>query len=118
MAMGLPFEGEQGPDTRIGAVADRAVATCEVDAAVAHAGSGDLCVVLDRGVVAGLLDAEALGADPSTPVVDVMAPGPSTFRPSLPIEEMAAYFDEHDLDRTLVTTLDGRLVGVVRRGSL
>jgi len=47
-----------------------------------------------------------------------MSPGPSTFRPSIPQDELATYLDEHDLDHTLVTTLDGRMVGVVRREDL
>lgn len=118
LAMDLPFEGEKGPETRIGAVADRAVATCGLAATVGEVGAGELCVVVDDGIVLGLLDAAALAAEPTTPVADVMSPGPSTFRPSLPIDEMVAYLDEHHLDQTLVTTLDGRLVGVVRRKDL
>jgi CBS domain-containing protein len=51
-------------------------------------------------------------------VEEVMSPGPSTFRPSLPVGEMAEYLDEHELGHALVSTLDGRLVGVVRRRDL
>ena len=47
-----------------------------------------------------------------------MKPGPATFRPSVPREELAGYMDEHDLRRTLITTLDGRLVGAVYRDDL
>jgi hypothetical protein len=45
-------------------------------------------------------------------------PGPSTFRPSVPREELAGYMDEHDLQRSLITTLDGRLMGAVYREDL
>jgi CBS domain-containing protein len=44
-----------------------------------------------------------------------MRPGPSTFRPHVPIEEMAAYMVEHELESSPVTTSDGRLVGLLRQ---
>ena len=39
--------------------------------------------------------------------------GPSTFRPHVRIEEMAAYMMEHDLPSPPITTSDGRLVGIL-----
>lgn len=52
MAMDLPFEGEKGPETRAGAVADRAIATCGLDDAIGEvAGRGEICVVVVDGVV-------------------------------------------------------------------
>jgi CBS domain-containing protein len=47
-----------------------------------------------------------------------MRRGPSTFRPSITRKELATYLDKHDLGRALLTTLDGRLVGVVSRADL
>jgi Mg/Co/Ni transporter MgtE len=44
-----------------------------------------------------------------------MRPGPSTFRPLVPIAEMARYMTEHDLPTVPITTADGRLIGVLRR---
>ena len=84
--MGLPFEGEKGPETRAGAVAGPAEG-----------------VVLEDGIVLGVMEDGEL------------QPGPSTFRPSVPRDELAAYLDDHDQDHALITTLDGRLVGVARR---
>jgi len=122
MATGLPFEGENGPQTRAGAVADADVATCGLDDTVGavadRLGGAPLCVVVHEGLVMGLLEGDALEGDRSAPAAKAMKPGPSTFRPSVPKEELAAYLDDHDLDRTLVTTLDGRLVGLVRRADL
>jgi CBS domain-containing protein len=101
--MGLPFEGDQGPETRSGHVARPDPPTCDLDDV---AGAGEFCVVVERGIVLAVVeDGE-------------MRPGPSTFRPSVPREELAAYMDDHDLSRTLITTLDGRLVGTVSRGDL
>lgn len=118
MAMGLPFEGELGPETRAAAVADRTVPSCGLDDKVAEvadrleSSGADLCVVLDDGYVMGVLEGEAL-SDHSLTAGEAMSPGPSTFRPSVPREELAHYLHHHDVERTLITTLDGRLIGAV-----
>ena len=123
MAMDLPVEGDTGPETRAGAVADREPSTCGLDEKVGEvvermaASSASLCVVLEDGMVMGVLEGDAL-ADGSRTAAEAMSPGPSTFRPSISNEELAAYLDDHDLDHTLLTTLDGRLIGIVRRDAL
>ncbi len=121
MGMDLPFEGESGPEERAGAVADRDVPTCGLDEKVGEVagrlGDAELCVVVEDGLVMGLLEGDALG-DTSKTAAEAMSPGPSTFRPPVPKGELAHYLDDHELDRTLITTLDGRLVGIVRRQDL
>ena len=103
LGMALPFEGDQGPETRAGAVARRDTPTCGLDEV---GGVGEFCVVVEDGIVLGVVeDGE-------------MKPGPSTFRPSVPRKELAAWLDEHDQGRTLITTLDGRLLGAVYREDL
>src|SRR5687767_11168841 len=103
LGMALPFEGDKGPETRAGAVAQRDTPTCTLDEV---GGAGEFCVVIEDGIVLGVVeDGE-------------MKPGPSTFRPSVPRAELAAYLDEHDQRRALITTLDGRLIGVVHRQDL
>ena len=90
LGMGLPFEGEKGLESRAGAVVRDAARS----------------VVVEDGIVlAEVVDGE-------------VKPGPSTFRPSIPRDELASYLDGKDLDHALITTLDGRLVGVVRREDL
>jgi hypothetical protein len=103
LATGLPFDGEEGPETRSGAVARRDTPTCSLEEA---AGAEEFSVVVEDGVVLGIVD----GGD--------MKPGPSTFRPSVPRAELAAWLDDHDQRRTLITTLDGRLMGAVYRDDL
>ena len=76
-----------------------------------------MCVVVVDGVVMGVLAGDDLDDHDKT-AAEAMRPGPSTFRPSIPKDELAGYLDEHDLDHTLITTLDGRLVGAVRRVDL
>lgn len=116
LAMGLPFEGEKGPETRAGAVADRNVPTCGLDDRVAGVAPG-LCVVVHDGLVLGILEGDAY-ADASLTAAEAMSPGPSTFRVSVPKDELAGWLDDHDRDHTILTTLDGRLVGTVRRSDL
>src|SRR5207249_4490437 len=79
LSNGLPSEGEAATELRIGAIAHREVATCRPGQRVAdlHA-TDDLCVVVnDVGVILGDLRGDALGAQPTAPVEDVMDPGPS-----------------------------------------
>ena len=90
---------------RLGDVRDR----------VAAAG-WDACVVVSRGqVVLGLLRARELQADPQQLVDQVMRPGPSTYRPFVPVEELRGIMSDRNLESSPVTTSDGRLVGLVRR---
>ena len=44
-----------------------------------------------------------------------MRPGPSTFRPHVPIAEMAAIMAKHDLPNAPVTTSAGKLIGLLVR---
>ena len=86
----------------------------EVRQRVAAAG-WDACVVVnDERVVLGLLRAGDLAKGSDDPVEEVMRPGPSTFRPHVPIGEMAHYMTHHELASSPITTSDGRLVGLLR----
>jgi hypothetical protein len=116
MAMDLPFEGDNGPETRAGAVADRHAPTCGLDDTVGEVAQG-LCVVVHDGLVLCVLEGDAF-ADGAKTAAAAMSPGPSTFRPSIPKDELAGWLDDHDRDHTILTTLDGRLVGTVRREDL
>ena len=117
MASFLPFEGERGPEMRVGAVADRDVPTCGLNDTVADLGDVPLVVVVEDNVVLGVIEGDAF-ADPDKTAGEAMKPGPSTFRPPVPVEELAQYLLDHDLHHTLITTLDGRLIGVVTREDL
>jgi CBS domain-containing protein len=77
----------------------------------------------DRGVVVYCWDSECdlsarakeLEADESLRIEQAMRPGPSTFRPHVPIAEMAEFMTDHGLESSPVTTSDGRLVGLLLR---
>jgi predicted transcriptional regulator len=72
-------------------------------------------VVNDERVVLGLLREAELEKGQDEPVERIMRPGPSTFRPHVPIEEMAHFMVDHDLTTSPVTSSDGRLIGILRR---
>jgi Mg/Co/Ni transporter MgtE len=79
-----------------------------------HAAGWEACVVVnDERVVLGLLRKDELLKGREDLVEQIMRPGPSTFRPHVRIEEMAAYMMEHDLASSPITTSDGRLVGIL-----
>jgi len=122
LAAGLPSEGTNAERPRAGDVARKDVPTCRLDERlgdvrdrVREAG-WDACVVVnEERVVFGLLRSQELEANPDLRIEEAMRPGPSTFRPFVSIEEMAAFMIEHDLDSSPITTSDGRLVGLLRR---
>ncbi len=122
LTAGLPTEGEKAAEPRAGGVARKSVPTCgthdrlgEVVERVRAAG-WDAAVVVDRqDVVLGILRRKELAKDPSVLVVEAMLAGPSTFRPNVPIAEMAGYMAEHKLESSPVTTADGTLIGLLYR---
>jgi predicted transcriptional regulator len=124
LAMGLPSEGSVPPGDRAGPLARGDVPTCapdeEVDQVSHRMAYWNVCVVVADDVVLGVLDADGLAeADSSTAVEDVMRAGPSTFRPSITKRELAEWMDgQGGIGHTLITTLDGRLVGLVTRDDL
>lgn len=126
MASGLPIEGTTADDLRVGAVARPDVPTCgsrepvgEVRDRVRAAGWDTCFVVNERRVVLGRLMADDLDrADPRAPAEEAMSPGPVTYRPDFPAEQMFDVMEQRDLDTAPVTTSEGILVGLVRRDDL
>ena len=107
---------------RAGDVARKDVPTCglaerlgDVTARVRDAGWNVCVVVNEERVIFGLLREEQLGRSPNDRIEKVMRPGPSTFRPNVPIHEMAEHMQGHGLEAAPITTSDGRLVGMLRR---
>ena len=122
LAAGLPSEGTNAERPRAGDVARKDVPTCRLDERLgdvrdrAREDGWEACVVVnEERVVFGLLRSKELEANPDLRIEEAMRPGPSTFRPFVSIEEMAAFMIEHDLDSSPITTSDGRLVGLLRR---
>ena len=76
-----------------------------------------VCVVTDdEQAVAGLIHHESsLNRDSEASVESVMISDPPTIGPDASSEEATEFMARHNLDSILVTTSDGRLVGVLQR---
>lgn len=114
---GLAWEGSEALQATLGALASPDVAVCALDGSVgdvrATLEQNSVCVVVnDERIVLGVVAAEGLEADDDQPVVAVMQEGPSTYRPHVTATEMADRLAENCQPEVLVTTLDGRLVGM------
>jgi CBS domain-containing protein len=122
-AYGLPLEGKATQSPRLKDIAHAGVPTCGLDDTIAtareRAGDWRTCIVLTDGrIVLGRLFEADLDGDPSARVGDVMRAGTSTFRPDKSVGEMLKYMNRRKHDSSLVTTPDGRLVGLVLRADV
>jgi Mg/Co/Ni transporter MgtE len=79
----------------------------------------DLCfVVNDERVVLGMLGRRALAGEDDVTVEEAMTAGPSTVRPSLPLDEALARMRRQDLTLLPVTRSDGVLIGALMRSEV
>jgi hypothetical protein len=97
-----------GIDERVGEVRERILASAYPFALVTSPG----------GVLLGRLRRSALDCDPSLAAQDVMEPGPSTVRPDRQAAGVAERLANQDLRWAIVTTPEGRLLGVAARQDL
>ena len=123
-ASGLPKEGRLASVPTIGDIALQDVPTCapaeKIGAVRERVGrvGWDKCVVLNKErVVLGLLR-EELASDPEAFVEDVMGNGPATLRPNEPVGKIAKRMRERRASSVLVTSSDGRLVGLLYRNDV
>ncbi|MGH2680709.1 MAG: CBS domain-containing protein [Actinomycetota bacterium] len=98
------------------------VPTCRLDEPIGDvrdrvrsAGWAACVVVNEERVVLGLLRGPELDKGRDEPAEQVMRPGPSTFRPHVPIAEMAHFMVDHNLSTSPITSSDGRLIGLLHR---
>jgi len=75
-------------------------------------------VVVQDGIVVGVLRDQALGLPAATLVRDAMAPAPASVRPSILRGPLAESMDRNGEGHVLVTTWAGELIGVVNREAL
>src|SRR5262249_3572124 len=85
----------------------------EVGEGVGAAGWDSCTVVNGERVGLGRLGRRGIAADTDEPVERAMTPGPSTVRPSIGADALLERIRERNLSSYLVTTPDGRLVGLV-----
>lgn len=123
-AAGFPREGTAAEEESAAEAAVLDVPTCRLDDQLAavrdrvRASGWSTCVVVnEERVVLGLLGRRALADDDTTAettVEDAMTEGPSTTRPNTPARAVRERLERQGLTQALITTSDGRLVGVVR----
>ncbi len=119
-SFGLPLEGKEGSETRVGAHVRTEVPNCrlsdrlrEVCRRLDESGA-DTCFVLnDEGVVLGRIGRRAIRGREDVTAEEAMTPGPSTIRPSARLGEIVERMRRQNLSSLPVTTSDGRLVGLL-----
>jgi CBS domain-containing protein len=125
LARGHRTEGEDADQPRVGPLARDDVVTCRLDEPVGQVWEKvqlspyRFALVLGAGgTVLGRLRRAALEAEPRAIADEVMEPGPSTVRPDTAVAELRERLHKRDLKTAIVTTPEGRLIGVVRRQAL
>ena len=79
----------------------------------------DRCVVVSKErVVLGLLREKELASDPEAFAEEAMRNGPATLRPNEPVGKIARWMRERRASSVLVTSSDGRLVGLLYRNDV
>jgi len=125
LGYGLATDGDDTRRPTAGSAARADVVSCRIDERVGpvhqrvkRSPYGFALVTSRSGVLLGRLRKTVLDTDPDARADAVMEAGPSTVRPDTPSEELAARLRERKLTTAIVTTPDGRLVGVVRSRDL
>jgi CBS domain-containing protein len=124
-SFGLPREGTSVPARSAGDAARRDVPTCRRDEPLAdvqervRVGGWDACIVVEAdGIVLGRIGRKALSSKGDVSAEEAMSPGPSTVRPSIGTDALLERMRERNVTSFVITTPDGRLVGLVRRHDL
>ena len=125
LARGLPTEGEKADVPRAWKLARDDVVTCslsdtvgEVRERILASPYGFAFVVTESRCVLGRVRKSSLDCDPSLTAEEVMEPGPSTVRADLSPEQLRARLDKRGFNFAVVTTPEGKLIGVVPRSAL
>jgi CBS domain-containing protein len=123
LAVGLPTEGPEAATLRAGDVANRDAPTCalhdrlgDVRDRLRAAGKTSCIVVNDQREVLGRVRGESLDGDGEQTVEAVMEAGPTTVRPSEPLDALIGRMQKRRVESIVVSTADGVLIGVLHRG--
>jgi len=125
LAHARPIDGKRSGDPTVGDYARDDVITCRladrvgpVREQVASSPYPFALVKSDSGVLLGRLRRSKLDCDPELRADEVMEPGPKTFRPHKTAAGIAEQLAERDLRWAIVTTPEGKLLGVAARADL
>ncbi len=126
LAFDLPVDGSEAGVPRAAAAMHRDAPTCHIDepaaAAVQRMRQGGWtwsAVVNDAGVVLGRLrSGQAEEAAQGLTAGRLMEEGPSTYRPSVPAEELVSSMKSGGFELAFITDSSGRWLGLVDRQGL
>jgi CBS domain-containing protein len=126
LAHGLPVEGELADTPTAVKLAHDDVVTCGLDDVVGDVRArledspyGFALVVSTERILLGRLRKSAVReAAVQARAEEVMEPGPSTVRADTAASELAERLAKRDLNTAIVTTPEGRLLGIARRSEL
>lgn len=113
LAAGLPTVQARPLSRRALDQADRDPPTCTPETPVGDLHAPSALVVNDERVVLGRASAE--GHPPTARAEDVMEPGPTTVRAHEPLDPLLARMQQRNVREIVVTTPEGRLLGLLRR---
>jgi CBS domain-containing protein len=123
LARGLAVEGERAEETRVGDLARADVVICALGEDAAEVGKriddspyGFALVEAEDGTLLGRLRRSTIEDGGSAE--ELMSPGPSTVRPDTDVADLREKLDAKDLKTAIVSTPEGRLIGVVMRKAL
>jgi rhodanese-related sulfurtransferase len=125
MAHALPMEGTAATRPTAGSYARDDVATCKLDDVPATIKQSidstpyGFALVLAEGIVLGRVRRSRLdAASEDASAEELMEPGPSTTRPHTDRDELAKQLQRSAVNTAILTTPEGELIGLVRRGDL
>jgi len=120
-----PLEGERAGEKRVGHFAKSDVVTCslgddavEVGERIEASPYGFALVLAEEGTILGRLRGSAIREAGAGTAEDLMNPGPSTVRPDQDVDELCEKLDAKELRTAIVSTPEGKLIGVVSRRAL
>ena len=125
LAHNLPLEGDRTYAPIAGRAMRGDAATCRPTDRVADVRESIegspypfALITSDDGTLLGRAPSSGLDADSERPVWEVAEPGPKTFRPHAGAEKVAGFLADHGLRWAIVTTPEGRVLGVASREDL
>jgi CBS domain-containing protein len=125
LAHSLPVEGERTEAPIAGRAMRDDVVRCrptdrvgDVRESIARSAYPFALVTSEDGTLLGRAPSSALDGPSERPVWDVAEPGPKTFRPHVAAQKVAETLAGKDLRWAILTTPEGRVLGVASREDL
>lgn len=121
LAFNLPSEGSQREKPMAGDIIRSDAPTCRLGETIGDVrgrmGDGwSQCLVLnEHRVILGRVWRRHLENPDGRRVEDVMDEGPSTYRPSIPVEELVATMQKAGFETAVISDSTGVLLGLMRR---